>query len=274
MLMNECTGNSFILNGKILPAEMFDDSLVYEGESVYEVLRLIKGKPVFFLDHMERLDKSIYLQGKELIGGISELRESIISLTKIENRPEGNIKIVFNYNGSSARYSIYYTETSYPSQKQYQLGVKGILYHAERRDPASKVINHKLKVEILQKLEHEQAYEAILVNDKNEITEGSRSNIFCLKDETLITAPDNVILNGITRKYILKICAEHGIDLELRCLKVSEIEGCDAIFLTGTSPAVLPFCSIGSNMLRVDFPIIERLRELYLQEAEASIRLF
>ena len=47
----------------------------------------------------------------------------------------------------------------------------------------------------------------------NEITEGSRSNIFFLKDETLVTAPDNAVLNGITRKHILEICRENSIRL-------------------------------------------------------------
>ena len=35
--MNECSGKKFILNGELQPSELFDNSLVYEGDSVYEV---------------------------------------------------------------------------------------------------------------------------------------------------------------------------------------------------------------------------------------------
>ena len=65
------TGKNFILNGNLQPAEMFDNSLVYEGDSVYEVLRMIKGSPVFFSDHMERLTTSVKLQKKEFLADIT-----------------------------------------------------------------------------------------------------------------------------------------------------------------------------------------------------------
>ena len=53
--MAECFGKNFILNGELQPAVLFNNSLVYEGDSIYEVIRLINGTPVFFSDHMERL---------------------------------------------------------------------------------------------------------------------------------------------------------------------------------------------------------------------------
>jgi branched-chain amino acid aminotransferase len=120
----------------------------------------------------------------------------------------------------------------------------------------------------------ESGYEAILVNENNLITEGSRSNIFFLKGETLVTAPDNVILNGITRKHILQICYEHKISVELSCVSADDINDYDAVFMTGTSPMVLPFNCIGDKYFNVRIPLVERLRKLYLEKAEASIGLF
>ena len=106
------------------------------------------------------------------------------------------------------------------------------------------------------------------MNENNLITEGSRSNIFFLKGEALTTAPDNVILNGITRKHILEICIENNIRVEFACVKA------DAVFITGTSPMVLPFCCIDNNFFNVNIPLIERLRKLYLEKAEASVSMF
>ena len=272
--MNECFGKKFILNGVLQPAEMFDKSLVYEGDSVYEVLRMVKGTPVFFPDHMERLSASVKLQKKEILADITTLRKAFLSLTRSDKKRESNLKIVFNYNNGAVNWLVYYIEPIYPSETQYQKGVKGILFFAERKDPESKVINHKLRSSISHKLIQEGGYEAILVNENGLITEGSRTNIFFLKGDNLVTAPDHVILNGITRKHILEICFENKIKVELASVNAMDITDYEAIFMTGTSPVVLPFYCIGNNYFKVNLPLIERLRKLYLEKAEASVGLF
>ena len=272
--MNECYGKKFILNGDLQPAEVFDNSLVYDGDSIYEVIRMVKRTPVFFHDHMERLATSVKLQRKELLADVPALRKDIINLTRSDRKKETNLKIVFNYNNGSKNYLVYFIEPIYPSEEQYKKGVKGILFSAERKDPESKVINHKLRSSIYYKLILEGGYEALLVSKKKLITEGSRSNIFFLKGETLITAPDNVILNGITRKHILEICRENQIKVELTCVKLEDISEYDAVFMTGTSPIVLPFYCIDDKFFNVRLPLMERLRQLYMIKAEESIRLF
>jgi branched-chain amino acid aminotransferase len=269
--MNECYGKKYILNGNLQPAEMFDKSLVYEGDSVYEVLRMVKGNPIFFPDHMERLTTSVKLQKKEFLADIATLRNAIISLTRSDKKRESNLKIVFNYNKGVTNFLVYFIESSYPTELQYRSGVKGILFFAERKDPESKVIDHKLRSSISHKLIHEGGYEAILVNENNLITEGSRTNIFFIKENTLVTAPDKLVLRGITRKHVLDICAENKINVEFSCVKVDEIKKYDAVFMTGTSPMVLPFNCIDDTFFKVKFPLIESLRLLYLQKADASI---
>ncbi len=272
--MNECYGKKFILNGELLSSDQFDNSLVYEGDSIYEVIRMVKGNPVFFHDHMERLITSTKIQQKELLAVISVLRRDIIKLVKTERKKESNLKIVFNYNQDSDHYLVYFIEPIYPSEEQYKKGVKGILFYAERKDPESKVINHKLRSSIYHKLILEGGYEALLVNEENCITEGSRSNIFFLKGNVLTTAPDDTILNGITRKHILEICREHKIKVRFQCVNVDSIGDYDAVFMTGTSPMVLQFYCIGDVYFNVRIPLIEDLRKLYLKKADESISRF
>jgi branched-chain amino acid aminotransferase len=272
--MNECFGKRYILNGEFHPVETFDKSLVYEGDSLYEVLRIMKGCPVFFVNHMDRLISSAKLQRKKILADVSTLRRLIIDLVRMERKSDINVKIVFNYKNSETNFLIYCIESVYPTQIQYQKGVKGILYSAERKDPESKVINHRLRSLIYHQLIHESAYEAILVNEKDQITEGSRSNIFFVKNDRLITAPDNIILNGITRKYVIEICKENKIDVSFECVLASKIIDYDAAFMTGTSPMVLPFSQINNVSFNIKLPVIETLRKLYLDKAQASILEF
>jgi len=272
--MNECYGKKFILNGVMQQCDLFDNTMVYEGDSIYEVLRMVKGNPVFFDDHMERLVSSVRLQQKELLAEPSEIRRDIINLSKSERRKEANLKIVFNYNQDSSNYIIYFIEPIYPSDEQYKKGVKGILYYAQRKDPGSKVINHKLRSSIYHNLILHRGYEALLVNEENCITEGSRSNIFFLKGDVLTTASDDRVLNGITRKYILDICRDNKIRVEFKCVPVDSITEYDAVFMTGTSPMVLQFYCIDDTYFNVRIPLIENLRKLYIEKAEESIRAF
>ncbi len=272
--MNECFGRKFIINGELQDADSFDNSFVYEGDSIYEVIRMTKGNPVFFYDHMERLESSVKMQKKKMLADPETLKSDIINLTKSDKKKELNLKIVFNYKPGSYNYIVYFIEPIYPSEAQYRNGVKGILFYAERKDPASKVIDHKLRSSIFHKLILEGGYEALLVNERGQITEGSRSNIFFLKKDTLVTAPDGLILNGITRKHILDICKENNIPVKLECVMAGSITDYDAVFMTGTSPIVLPFCCIDNKNFKVGIPLIEKLRKLYIIKAEESIARF
>jgi branched-chain amino acid aminotransferase len=271
--MSECFGNSFILNGELQPAELFDNSLVYGGDSIYEVIKMIKGLPVFFDDHFERLTTSARLQQKRMLAGRDALIKNIFALKKSGKKKELNLKIVFNYNKSD-NYLLYLIEPIYPTREQYKKGVKGLLFFAERKDPESKVINHKLRSEIYHKLIIEGAYEALLVNKNNCITEGSRSNIFFIKDQYLVTAPEEAVLSGITRKHILEICKETGIEVKFTSVRTDKTSEYDSVIMTGTSPVVLPFYCIDNIFFKVNHPLIAQFRNIYLIRAEKSISKF
>jgi len=272
--MNESFGAFFILNGELRPAEEFDSSLIYEGESVYEVLRIIDGLPVFFYDHISRLESSARYQKKTSLADKVTLRKDIARLLSSEEKGDINLKVVFNYNKGKSNRLIYFLESVYPSPEQYNNGVYGILYHAERKDPESKVINHKLRSEIYHRLIMENAYEALLVNRQNCITEGSRSNIFFIKEDNLFSAPDNEILNGITRMHIIEICRENGIKVNYGCLKADRLMEYESSFMSGTSPVILPFNRIGEIEFNVNHRYSRILRDLYKEKAEESMRRF
>ena len=272
--MDECFGNSFIKNGELVPSSDFDSSLVYEGDSVYEVLRIVDGNPVFFSDHIARLAGSVNYQSRNMLASEEEIRRDLKILASADKAKEVNLKIVFNYNSDKVTYLAYYIKPQYPTAEQYTKGVRGILFNAERKDPASKVINHKLRSEIYQKLITESAYEALLVDHKNRITEGSRSNIFFLRNNTVFTAPEGLILNGITRKYILEICRERSVDVVQECVQADKIGQYESVFMSGTSPVVLPFSMIDDISFNVKLPVIEELRKSFKARADESVRQF
>ncbi|HVN58002.1 MAG TPA: aminotransferase class IV [Bacteroidales bacterium] len=272
--MSECFGNFFVLNGKLTSAGFFINSLIYEGESVYEVIKSINGIPVFFGDHMNRLYKSVEIIGRRMLCDKDLIRAAVLALAGAEKHGMINIKIVFNYRQDAGNCLIYYLEPHYPDEEQYKAGVRGLLYHAERKDPVSKVIDISLRSEINRQLVLENCYEALLVNRNGCITECSRTNVFFIRKDCLFTAPDSLILSGITRKQILEVCNEISIPVVFECVRHDEIGRFESAFMTGTSPVILPFNSINGVKFRIGHPIIELLRTRYMLKAEKSISDF
>ena len=77
--------------------------------------------------------------------------------------------------------------------------------------------------------------EAIFLNDRNQVCEGSAENIFLVRDGVLHT-PDRTadILEGITRRNIIQLAADQGIACQERSVARTELYHADEIFLTGT----------------------------------------
>ncbi|MCC6932302.1 MAG: branched-chain amino acid transaminase [Deltaproteobacteria bacterium] len=87
--------------------------------------------------------------------------------------------------------------------------------------------------------------EAIVLDSRGHVVEGSAENIFVVIDGKLITPPvtDN-ILEGITRKTVLEIAAAEGITTVERTLDRTELYKADEIFLTGTGAKVSPVTEV------------------------------
>jgi branched-chain amino acid aminotransferase len=262
------------MNGELTPSGVFNNSDVYEGDSVYEVIRMMGGAPLFFSDHMDRLIYSVEHHGRKMLSTADGMANDLLLLRKNAGVKEANLKIVFNYKDEGTTYLLYFIEAMYPTAKQYREGVPVILFNAERDNPGVKVINHRLRSAIYHQLISDNAYEAFLVDADGYITEGSRSNAFFVKGEELFTAPDDKVLGGITRKHILDLCRQNSIRVNMECIRADEIGEFDSVFMTGTSPMVLPVNAIGALAFRTDNQVIARVSELFSARVKESIISF
>ncbi|MFO7575894.1 MAG: aminotransferase class IV [Bacteroidales bacterium] len=272
--MSECYGNYFVRNGELIPSCLFNNTDVYEGESVYEVLRMMGSGPLFFEDHMERMAMSVQYHDHKMLATPAEMASQIIMMRKSAGVKEANLKIVFNYKENENTCLLYFIEPLYPTHKQYREGVQTILYRAERENPEVKVINHRLRSSIYHRLIISNAYEALLVDSDGYVTEGSRSNIFFVKEGKLFTAPDEKVLGGITRKQVLDICRQNGIEVVMGSVHEDDIVNYESVFMTGTSPMVLPIKMIDEMRFRVDNPLVRSLLELYTIRVKESLAAF
>ena len=106
-------------------------------------------------------------------------------------------------------------------------------------------------------------YEVLLVNRDGIITEGSRSNVFFIKNGEVYTSPTDAVLPGVTRTMIIRILEEAGIPLHYSAVRQDELAGFDAAFISGTSPKVLPVANIGDIAYDVDDPVLRSIMARY-----------
>ncbi|ERI90881.1 aminotransferase, class IV [Clostridiales bacterium oral taxon 876 str. F0540] len=276
--MSECYGKLFIENEKILNCEEFCDETVLNGTSLYEVIRVIDSVPIFLEKHLGRLYNSAKLAHKELWMNKNDILDALLKLIEVNNTSEGNVKIIFNYSEINLEekhtFLVYFIEHHYPTEEQYSLGVPTVSFYKERSNPNAKIVNNNLRKETDEKIKSKGVYEAILVDRNNLITEGSRSNIFMVKDNCVITAPLNAVLPGITREIIIEICKKEGIRFTEENINFNQISDFDALFITGTSPKILPISKVDDFVFNSSTNIIvqsimrhyNRIIEEYIKE--------
>lgn len=241
--MSECVNEYFIVNDEIAKCSNFKESYIKNGKLIYEVIRIIEGIPLYLERHLDRLDNSCKIAGCKLWISNNNIENSIYKLVEKNNIKNGNVKLIFNF-GKKKIFLAYFIEHSYPDKEMYDNGVKTILYHGERNNPNAKIIDNNFRNKVNIEIKKNNAYEAILVDRNGYITEGSRSNIFFIKNDKLITSPIQSVLPGVTRQVIIELCKNKGIYVCEDKINYKKINEFDASFISGTSPKVLPISYI------------------------------
>ena len=267
----DCTGKYIWLDGAIVPSEGNEE--IPSGEvSFYEVIRTRDGVPLFFSDHMNRLSDGISTRYNLHEDIAEEVRAGLKALVNRERHYEINLRVTVTFTGHEHSLHICYIPSFYPSETMVKEGVPLILYHAERFEPGVKLLNNRLRLSVNGELSRRGAYEALLVNHEGFITEESRSNIFFITPEGKIhTAPDKMVLSGITRRYVTDIIRNAGIPLVYEAVRESDTATFRSAFITGTSPMVLPVCRIEDRQYYAADPLIERLRTIYSELVERNM---
>ncbi|SES85871.1 branched-chain amino acid aminotransferase [Natronincola peptidivorans] len=255
----------FLMNGKMIAAEEFNPEAITKTTSVYEVIRIIDGVPLFLEEHMERLNKSFHLLGFDYTIDEKNIEKEIHQLIEINGCYDYNMKVIVNSLDSiSPNTFVFFIESNYPTEEQYRIGVDAILYAGERETPNAKVVAKSFRQQIQEEIKKAHAFEAILVDQHQQITEGSRSNIFVVKGNKLYTAPSEKVLKGVTRKRILDLCRKMSFPIEEAPISIDLLKKADGVFMTGTSPKVLPIFRVDyTEYASAENPIIKSIMKAY-----------
>jgi branched-chain amino acid aminotransferase len=108
------------------------------------------------------------------------------------------------------------------------------------------------------------AWVPILTDGAGHVTEGPGFNVFALVGETLST-PAGGVLEGITRRTVIELAGELGIDVQVGDLSVPDLHAAGEIFLTSTAGGVMPVATLDGEQVGAGKPgpITTQIRDRY-----------
>ncbi len=267
----ECIGEYFLLNSEQKPLHQFNNKLLSQGKSIYEVFRIYNGIPLFFNEHIERLINSLKASKIKFSIIKDEIIHDTKKLIRINNILDGNIKLVINKRTESDNIILYFDHHKYPTPEDYTNGIKLGLLDAERKNPNIKYINLRLRTNVKTKMSVKGYFELLLVKGHSYITEGSRSNVFFIKGNNIYTPPLQFVLPGITREKVIEDCNSLDFNVIQTEINADELMYFESAFITGTSPKILAVKSINNINYNVNNWIVKAIARRYDEMIESDL---
>jgi len=262
MITGKILGKTYVINGVPLDVSGFKPDMSLD--IYYEVVRLIEGKLLFLHDHLDRLKNSLAGSALEFPGGDTILK-NLSLLLENNSYSQGNIRICLQPStDNNSDLLCYFVPYFYPEASNYLEGVRLLSYPHIRPNPGIKKWDDGFRSSVGKFIRDQGIYEAVLLNRKGQITEGSRSNLsFIDQQGSLVTVPDKQILPGITRKYVLKIAQQEGIPVIEKSIALDSLDAFTSAFISGTSPKVLPVKTLDKYSFEVSHPVLQELMKKF-----------
>lgn len=277
--MKICINGKFV-NEHEAKISVFDRGVLY-GDGIFETIPASDGKLFWAVEHINRLlwcCKNLRIDlpwSKKQLLKFSEL-----TLLKNHHYLHEKLRLIITRgtshisNGSEdIRYFkpnliIFNSKNTLPDSRSLQNGIKLMTTHELRPYPEIKTLNFIPSV-LGQVIAQKNGFDDVLfINDKNEVLEGGRFNIFIVKKRTLKTSSHGV-LKGITAEKVITMARNLGFSAKKTSIKIKELQSCDEMFATGTTKRILPIVQVDKIVIgngkvgSITKQLINKFSEIY-----------
>jgi branched-chain amino acid aminotransferase len=256
--------NGELYNNLDAKISVFDRGFLY-GDSVYETTRTFNKKPFRINKHIDRLFSSaekISLTPTYTKDQILEEIQKTIQASSSENL---SLRIVLTRGTNSdlgldpelafANNLIIFSKEILPNPSSWITeGVSMTFYNKLTSSTGSlpKTGNYQENIMAYNFAKKENYFDAFLINTSGFVTEGSTSNAWIIKNNSLYTPPlSDGVLEGLTRKAIFDMAAQHILPLPLieKSLLPADLLASDECFITSTTRNVVPVSKISGQAI-------------------------
>lgn len=257
---------------------------LHYGTGVFEGIRCYDGEngPSIFRheDHLLRLADSARMYFLELPYETDELAEATRELIRRNGLRDCYIRpLAFRGYGEMGLYArtapvemmiAVWSWGAYLGEEGKKHGIRAKISSWRRIGSTSLIPHAKASGQylnsILAKTESAQAgyEEAILLDERGFVCEGSGENIFVVSNGAVVTPPQTAsILDGITRKSVMAILRDNGLEVVERDIARSELYGADEIFMCGTAAEVVPVREVDDHPISDPGPVTRLAQDGY-----------
>lgn len=275
------------LNGKFVEegearVSVFDHGLLY-GDGVFEGIRAYNGYVFKLEEHLERLYDSAKAILLEIPLSKDETREAILETLRANNLKEAYIRPIVTRGvgdlGLDPRKCpqptviiIVKEWKSLYGEELTERGLRAIVATTRNRPPESlppviKSLNYLTNILARIEANVRGADEAIMLDIRGNVSEGSADNIFIIKRGKLYTPPVMNNLPGITRATVIELAKKEGYQVLEENFGIADLYMADEEFLTGTAAEVAPIVEIDGRRIGdgKPGPITKELRQRFLE---------
>lgn len=271
------------INGNFVPEEkavvsLFDRGFLY-GDGLFETVRVCKGRPFQWPEHVERLRSGatrlgIHIPEAEIFAGI--IRE----LVRCNQAEECLARIAISRGPGTRGYSPRDARTPTVAVSLHSLPPSGddlqcwrvVTASLRSADPLAgwKTCNKLLQVLAKMEADRAGAEDALLLTPAGEVRETTASNLFWVAGGKICTPPiEDFVLNGITRKAVFSLAADLGIEAVERRGTVDDLLASEGVFLTQTTFGIIEVQQLDDAVLRRS-AVTARLHSAYLNLLHSS----
>jgi branched-chain amino acid aminotransferase len=227
-----------------------NDVAVLRGYSVFESLRTYDRRPFHLEEHLNRLYRSAELIDLDVPYSRDEITNAVREIIERNTYKHATIRILVTGGESEDGIlpsgkpvlAVLITPLGERDMERFAKGYKVITTHLQRVSPEAKTSNYVAAVRALKEAVRRDAADALFVNDQGHVLEGTRSNFFVFRGDTLIT-PRKGILMGVTRNVVLGL-ARGRFPIEERSIQFDELPLVDEAFITSSSREITPVIQI------------------------------
>ncbi|KON85849.1 4-amino-4-deoxychorismate lyase [Sporosarcina globispora] len=251
------------MNGEVVRKEEarispFDHGFLY-GLGLFETFRVYNGHPFLLDDHLERLNRSL----EALNIDASYKRERVLEALEMLLEKNGYNNAYIRMNVSAGNGEIGLQTAPYPNPntilfckplppRSAGAEKQAVWLKIPRNTPegTERLKSHHYLNNILAKKEagDHPGIEGIFLTKEGFLAEGVTSNLFWIKEGHLFTPSlDTGILNGITRRFVIRLTEKLGMNVQEGMYRPEVILGADEVFVTNSIQEIVPISSVDGH---------------------------
>jgi len=259
----------FIHNGVLREAGSevlsVNDGALIRGQGAFETIAVYHGRPFLTAAHLGRLRRAAAVLDLDCPpeADLIAAMETLLTANQVAALARARVRLTLT--APAAGGPSWFVEAGPPPVHPERARVITIPFTRNERSALAglKTINYGENVVALRLAREAGADEALFGNTRDELCEGTWSNVFLYRDGTWLTPPlTSGCLPGVTRAVVLELLEELGLPVEEAVIPLGELPLAEAAFLTSSLREIQPITAIDGRELPEpsDLP---RLREAF-----------